>query len=151
MRVLRREAATDEGSQRICDALVEVVAELETGIVMVFEPVAGEPDLRRFVDWCDAQGIVTVAPVAEPSAAHPVDPSGVDVVVVPGLAFTPTGSRLGQGGGWYDAFLADTRPACRTIGVCFEVQVVGDLPVEPHDVRLDQVVTDQRIIDVVMS
>ena len=63
-------------------------------------------------------------------------------MIVPGLAFTSAGDRLGQGGGWYDRFLADVRPECRTIGVGFVEQIVDALPVEDHDIRLDHVVTE---------
>ena len=71
-----------------------------------------------------------------------VDPASLDVVVVPGLAFTADGRRLGQGGGHYDRFLPRLRPACVTIGAAFAEQLVDDLPTEPHDIRLTLVVTD---------
>jgi 5-formyltetrahydrofolate cyclo-ligase len=64
------------------------------------------------------------------------------VAIVPGLAFTAAGDRLGQGGGWYDRVLADVRDDCTVIGVGFGVQVVDELPVEAHDRRLDLVVTE---------
>ena len=60
----------------------------------------------------------------------------------PGLAFTADGRRLGQGGGHYDRFLPRLRAGCVTIGAAFAEQLVDDLPTEPHDVRLDLVVTD---------
>ena len=80
--------------------------------------------------------------VALPEDDPPPDPATVDVVIVPGLAFTVAGDRLGQGGGWYDRFLPRTRPGCTTIGVGFEPQLVESIPTEPHDVRLDVVITD---------
>jgi 5-formyltetrahydrofolate cyclo-ligase len=73
------------------------------------------------------------------------DPTAVDVVIVPGVAFTPDGARLGQGGGWYDRFLAEVRPECTSIGVGFDPQVVDVLPTEPHDIRLDCVVTESGV------
>ena len=54
-----------------------------------------------------------------------VDPAWPDVVIVPGLAFTSTGRRLGQGGGWYDRFLVGVRDDCVTVGVCFHEQLRG--------------------------
>jgi 5-formyltetrahydrofolate cyclo-ligase len=74
------------------------------------------------------------------------DPAAVDVVIVPGVAFTPDGARLGQGGGWYDRFLAGVRPDCTSIGVGFDAQVVDMLPTEPHDVALDGVVTESGVL-----
>lgn len=63
----------------------------------------------------------------------------LDFAVVPGLAFTPEGWRLGRGGGFYDRLLKAT-PALRC-GVGLDEQVLVQLPAEPHDVQLDFVVT----------
>ncbi len=71
------------------------------------------------------------------------DPSEIDVVLVPGLAFSAEGHRLGQGGGFYDKFLPLLRPQCLTIGVCFHEQVVPHVPGEEHDLAVDCVVTDR--------
>ena len=107
-------------------------------VVMLFTSVPGEPDTAPLVRWCADRGKVTVLPEDDP----PPDPKLVDVVIVPGLAFTRRGDRLGQGGGWYDRFLTEVRPDCVTIGVGFEPQIVSALPTESHDVRIDRVVTD---------
>ena len=144
----RRAVVDDRRSERICAALVQVVGPVAPRSVMVFDAVAGEPDLTGFVAWCDDHDVVTSAPSPEPTADDPIDPSAVDVVVVPGLAFTAGGQRLGQGGGWYDRFLARTRADCLKIGVGFEVQVVDELPTEAHDVTLDLVVTEAGVVGV---
>ena len=109
--------------------------------VLVFESVVGEPETASFVEWCTSIGADVAAPTESVDPAWP-DPSWPDVVIVPGLAFTSAGDRLGQGGGWYDRFLAGVRPECRTIGVGFVEQIVDALPVEDHDIRLDHVVTE---------
>jgi 5-formyltetrahydrofolate cyclo-ligase len=70
-----------------------------------------------------------------------VGPELLDVVVVPGLAFTPGGERLGQGGGHFDRFLARVPGDCLRIGVAFNEQVVGALPTERHDIAVDRVIT----------
>jgi 5-formyltetrahydrofolate cyclo-ligase len=108
--------------------------------VMAFASVPGEPDSGPFLEWCLGLGKHVVVPDAAPTAAVPADPRSLDVVIVPGLAFTRDGDRLGQGGGWYDRFLADV--SCTTIGVGFALQVVEELPVADHDVRLDIVITE---------
>lgn len=67
----------------------------------------------------------------------------IDTAVVPGVAFSPAGDRLGRGGGYYDRWLARHRPR-RVIGLAFEDQIVDHLPAEPHDQRMDLVVTEAR-------
>lgn len=144
----RRRAVIDDGhSERICAVLAALVDAGSAATVMVFEAVPGEPDLAEFVAWCSARGIGTIAPSPDPDAVDPIDPESVDVVVVPGLAFTADGRRLGQGGGWYDRFLARTRSDCSSVGVAFDVQIVDDLPTEPHDVPVDLVVTESGRVD----
>ena len=78
-----------------------------------------------------------------------VDPATIDLVLVPGLAFTPEGGRLGQGGGHYDRFLPTVRPDCATVGVCFAEQLVDHLPGEPHDHVVHVVVVDSPNDDTV--
>ena len=75
-----------------------------------------------------------------PSTARGVSPSAVDAWIIPGLAFTREGARLGYGGGWYDRLLAESAPEAARIGVGYDFQVVEELPLEPHDSRLTQVV-----------
>jgi len=67
------------------------------------------------------------------------------LIVVPGVAFTPDGRRLGRGGGYYDRLLA-AHPDAFRLGVVADERVVDDLPTEPHDERVDVVVTPTRVI-----
>ena len=62
-----------------------------------------------------------------------------DLILVPALAFTATGQRLGRGGGFYDRFLAEM-PA-PSLGIAFACQVLGSLPTEEHDTSVTDVVT----------
>jgi len=66
----------------------------------------------------------------------------LDFVVVPGVAFAMDGRRLGRGKGVYDRLLTSVRGS--KCGAGFDEQVVDDLPVEPHDVRLDCILTPTR-------
>jgi 5-formyltetrahydrofolate cyclo-ligase len=61
--------------------------------------------------------------------------------IVPGLAFTREGGRLGYGGGWYDRMLAEAASDAQIIGVAYPFQIVDELPTEPHDVHLSRVVS----------
>jgi 5,10-methenyltetrahydrofolate synthetase len=66
----------------------------------------------------------------------------ISVILVPGLAFTPSGLRLGRGAGFYDRFLR-LHPSALRVGVCFENQIVETLPQESWDERVDIVLTDK--------
>lgn len=74
----------------------------------------------------------------------PVATGRIGVVVVPGVAFTRDGARLGRGAGMYDRLLPGLDGAV-PIGVCLERMVLDELPVETHDVRVDVVVTDASV------
>ncbi len=66
------------------------------------------------------------------------------VLVVPLLAFTPYGDRLGQGGGHYDRWLSE-HSGTVAIGMGFDSQMVEELPTEPHDMKMDAIVTPTRL------
>lgn len=66
-------------------------------------------------------------------------------IIVPCVTADISGHRLGYGQGWYDKFLL-MHPDTMTIGVCYEKCIVEKLPTESHDVRLDYVITETRII-----
>lgn len=69
-----------------------------------------------------------------------IEPIDFDLVVVPGVAFTVNGKRLGLGGGFYDRYLPKT--SAITAALCFSEQVVNDLPIEKHDRVMDYVITE---------
>lgn len=79
--------------------------------------------------------------ILEPAEADIVKPSDVEVWIVPGLAFTKDGKRLGYGGGWYDRLLSSASKWASKVGVAYEFQIVESLPHEPHDIKMDGVVT----------
>ncbi len=79
-----------------------------------------------------------------PASDAPIEPQP-DLAVVPGLAFTRTGLRLGMGGGYYDRYLAE-HPTTFTVGIGYHWQLLPDLPHEPHDQPVQAVVTDRETI-----
>lgn len=125
-----------ERSARIWSRVRALPSVEAAATLLVFETIPGEPHTAPFVEWCRSAGKDVAAPEDD------VDPRWPDVVIVPGLAFTRAGDRLGQGGGWYDRFLSAARDDCTTIGVCFVPQLVERVPVEDHDIALDIVITD---------
>ncbi len=76
---------------------------------------------------------------------NPVPPESVDLVLVPGLVFDPRGHRVGYGRGYFDRLLA-TMPRARKVGVAFDEQIVAHVPDEVHDIPVDCVVTESRIL-----
>jgi 5-formyltetrahydrofolate cyclo-ligase len=107
--------------------------------ILAFTTIPGEPDTAPMIRWCVDNSKAVSVP------EDGVDAHWPDVVIVPGLAFTPAGDRLGQGGGWYDRFLSAVRPDCESVGVCFVDQLVDSLPVEAHDIAVDHVATELGI------
>ena len=108
------------------------------GKTLVLPSVSGARLVPRLV----GPGLVVGAYGIPESQGEPIAAIGLDLVLVPGLAFTREGRRLGQGGGHYDRLLSELPPSCTTVGVCFAEQIVDDLPDEPHDRLVDVVVSD---------
>ncbi len=83
--------------------------------------------------------------IPEPRLTCPrVEPEAVDWVLVPGLAFDGRGFRLGRGAGHYDRLLPTLRPGVMRWALALDCQWIDALPVEPHDVPLDGVVSPSR-------
>ena len=122
------EPATDEVLARWASTRRVVLPRVEGDAMRVY---ACRPDALVF----GAFGILV------PQGERPCPAGEIDLVVCPGVAFTADGRRLGRGRGYYDRYLGD--PAFRgfRVGVCYAHQLVDDLPVEPHDVRMDRVIT----------
>ncbi len=75
------------------------------------------------------------------------EPLAPDILFVPLIGFTASGDRLGQGGGHYDRWLAQ-HPGRLAIGLAWDIQLCETLPVEPHDIALDAVITPTRMFGI---
>ena len=165
MRTIRRSI---ENRSARADALWGNVAPLipQDACVFAFIGVGTEPDTSAWIAEMGGRGIRVALPrvegrrmvavdvteqtqfttsrfgIPEP-AGEAIDPRLIDAVIVPGLAFAADGRRLGQGGGYYDQFMPLLRKDCSTIGVCFQEQLVAEVPAEAHDRRVQVVVTDR--------
>lgn len=93
--------------------------------------------------------------ILQPADGHPWPPGQIDVIVVPALAFSRNGARLGRGAGFYDRFLLRARdrasdgqrPSPIAIGLAFEEQILDDLPMFDHDQPIDILVSDKGLWD----
>lgn len=166
---LDREAWTDAIAAR----LVELPAWREADIVHTYVgAVEGEVGTREIVRRALAEGRTVACPRVrwdpprletyairslddlvegrrglwepDPDRAEPVADSALDLVVVPGLAFDRRGWRIGFGAGLYDRFLSGVDAP--RVALAFSLQLQDNLPVEPHDVPVDWIVTEGETI-----
>ena len=100
--------------------------------------------LRRYTDpECMVAG--EQFGIGEPSADTPewTDLDAVEVIIVPGVAFDRDGNRMGRGRGFYDRLLKSTPNAVK-IGVAYSFQLIDNVPVEPHDVKMNLIITEPQ-------
>ncbi len=159
-----------EKSRAIVSALADHPAFHAATTVALFAPIPTEPDVeplwekapRRFcyprvlgeeMEFAVVRKREDLMPahwnpqVREPiSGGPPIAPAEIDLILVPGLAFTRAGRRLGRGGGYYDRVLAQRNPHAIVLGVCFDLQLVPEIPCEPHDQSVDAVVTESGLL-----
>jgi 5-formyltetrahydrofolate cyclo-ligase len=85
--------------------------------------------------------------IPEPRQERPQIPrDAIEFVLVPGVAFDLGGRRLGYGGGYYDRLLPLLSPRAARVAGAFDLQVVEHVPAAPHDVAVDAIVTESRIV-----
>lgn len=118
----------------------------EAGVPVLFPRITGPYTMEPVAVSRPADLVAGPFGIEEP---HPSLPAAafdeVAVVVVPGIAFDRRGYRLGYGGGYYDRFLLAV-PQARQVGFTYDALVVPELPREPHDRRVDLIVTDARVV-----
>ena len=156
-----------EKSRAIAAAIAAHPAYAQRDVIALFDPLPSEPDIERLwekgcrdfcyprvvgekIEFVAVHMLEDLAPAAwNPKIREPkirdervIAPAEIQLILVPGLAFTRDGRRLGRGGAYYDRLLAGRDPRTIALGVCFDLQLVGDLPCEPHDQRVDAVVTE---------
>lgn len=158
-------AMHDEFSAAIVAHLLEQLPHLGTGVVAFCWPIKNEPDVRAALEvWC-RQGARAALPVVineesplafrawdadtllEPDRygiPMPVEGDWLtpDAILLPLNAFDGEGYRLGYGGGFFDRTLAALSPRPLAVGVGFEMNRVDSIRPEPHDQRLDWIVTE---------
>ena len=74
-----------------------------------------------------------------------IQPDQIEMAIVPGVAFSRDGARMGNGQGYYDRLLERMQPGCPLVGLCYECQLFDNLIVGQHDVFMDKVVTERSV------
>lgn len=167
---LREElSGREEKSARICRRIAGLPEFRAARCVALFDAMASEPSLAalwplapRIAVYPRVQGDeLQLFAVDDPAhlGAGPregghrepladgerIAPEMIEVILVPGLAFTRSGFRLGRGGGHYDRLLAQLPPAVVRVGICFELQIAEEIPAELHDMTVDMVATEAGV------
>jgi len=86
-------------------------------------------------------------PEPAPQSSDHYKPGFIDLVIVPGMVFDQCGHRIGYGGGYYDRFLSKIETSVPRLSIAFEVQIVPKIPAESHDLPVDKIITEKRVID----
>jgi len=156
------------GSDAIIQRLLSLPCIQDAQRIMTYCSVKNEPDLWSFTNALLDMGKQVALPCVTASGLVAADycrntnllkgPYGIlepelktedvpvqpDLVVVPGVVFDLQRYRIGFGAGYYDRFLQHSTAV--KVGICYETQLVDNIEAEPHDVRMDFVVTERRVI-----
>lgn len=127
--------------------LVRSVEWAQVSSIHLYEPKLAlkEPQTVEILHYLRKNWPYTRISHGEPHKSAPMPSDAYDVIVVPMVGFDDGLNRLGRGGGWYDRFLGTQERALK-IGFAFEIQRFTNLPIEPHDIRMDMIVTEVRTI-----
>jgi 5-formyltetrahydrofolate cyclo-ligase len=128
------------------DTSAVALAALAAGKTLLYPAVEGrEMQFRRVL------GLDELAPgrygIPEPSGES-WDPQHADLIVVPGVAFDISGRRIGYGKGYYDKSLHRLEGTGSLVGFCYDFQLYEEIVGEPHDVAMDLIVTELRVVRV---
>ena len=134
--------------KREVDTAVVMREALAAGKIVLFPVVAGEALLFREVTG-EHDLVRGAFGIAEPCETCPGRlPDEADGIVVPGVAFDRSGRRIGYGRGYYDRALHRLEGTGRLVGFGFDFQLVDEIVGEPHDVALDLIITERRVLPV---
>ena len=173
LRKLRRELDGEvlyRESEQLCARLLELPELQRAQTVFCYVSYGGEVETHRLIEEllslgkrvlvprCRANGVMDCVPIASldqlvpgmkgilepPAELLAVDPQTVEFAVIPAGGCGEDGSRLGQGGGYYDRFLERVR--CGHAALCLEAFLLPSVPAEPHDRSMKCIVTQQRVL-----
>ena len=145
MKQVRQMTAEDRESfsEEICERVLEMAQWAEARTAILFIPLPSEPVITPLKLDCDARKVTCVSIPQSPKPELELHlPETIDLILVPGLAFSRDRHRLGRGGGYFDRLLGGRCAQAFKLGICFSFQVVDQMPSEPHDVIMDAVVTE---------
>lgn len=147
----------------ICRKLWDIIEAKSLSKIHCYLPMGTEINIFPLIEKMLVEKLTVITPKTQPErklqhlilnslneleegvfgTQHPADSEeylgDYDLIIVPGLAFDGVGYRLGYGGGYYDRFLSQHEKATKT-GICYPFQKMERIPIEEHDVQLDEVI-----------
>jgi len=162
-------------TKKIEDRLFEFANFLEANIVLLYVNTRYEVNTQKIIKRCIDYNKVLVLPafnpekfemrlmkvdnpetelipgsrdVLEPDAGRckTVPIEGIDIAIIPGIAFDEKGGRIGTGKGYYDHLIPQLAITTRKVALAFESQIFQQIPMESHDKHVDIIITEKRII-----
>ncbi|MBO5453205.1 MAG: 5-formyltetrahydrofolate cyclo-ligase [Clostridia bacterium] len=173
-RALMTKTEVEEKSKKAASYFLESEIYKNSHVLMLYMPLGNETDTRYIINNAYRDGKKVVFPVTdeksgeitpfyadentnfkkgafcvnEPLCADIADPTDIDLVLVPGIAFDRTGMRVGFGKGCYDGFLK--KLSAVKVGYCYNFQLTDKIESEAHDISMDFIVTESGIIKVIV-
>ncbi len=161
----------EEKDKKIRERFLELPEFQAAGIIAVYVSFGDEVDTRKVIKEALTLGKRVVVPVVvgdemhmyeisdpiknltregpfgipQPATegAEPLPGEKIDLIAVPGVAFTREGKRLGRGKGFYDRFFRSLPDRTKKVGLAYDLQIVEDMPAAAHDVAVDIVLTNR--------
>ena len=161
-------AERESQEQLLIEKIRRIIAERKPRVVALFAPLSDEVQILPLVENLPRDCRLLLPRVEDTADGTPsmefydynasaltlgsygiMEPQGtvacaveeIDLMVVPGVAFSADGVRLGRGKGYYDRYIAREGFRAYTIGVCYDCQMRGQLPCDEHDRRVDSVIS----------
>jgi 5-formyltetrahydrofolate cyclo-ligase len=130
-------------SAQICACVLQSSIWQKARAIALFSPLRSEPEISFLQNSArrGGQTMMMIPPMLRVEADLELLETP-DLILVPGVAFSRDGHRLGRGDGFYDRLLDGRAASAFKLGVCFSFQRLETVPVELHDIVMDQVITD---------
>jgi 5-formyltetrahydrofolate cyclo-ligase len=122
----------------------DLIAQAKTVLVPCYFKKSKDYHFSKFTNWRQLEK--GPFEILQPKNPKVVDSSGIEIAILPGLAFSKTGVRLGYGKGVFDKLLSRTNAL--KIGLAYDFQVVDAIPNEKHDLLMNFVVTEKTIYSI---
>jgi 5-formyltetrahydrofolate cyclo-ligase len=167
----RQQSPHEEADRNIQEHALSWLNAVSPSTIGCYCSVAGEAATDQILRESHAQGLTVVVPryqsdkagyewvrwtpstamqagrwdIPEPAIADRINPQQLEAALIPAMAMDRQGHRLGHGGGYFDRLLAALN--CPTAALVYEWQLLDEIPEEPHDRRVDAVITERGVLN----